>query len=296
MFRAIKSTNARKKAQYIELQALKNSYYKASDWSTKAKIKKQYNIVKQMFIPHSTYTTMTILISNLKKIGLEKDDIVIIAVDSKLGSWRRDLLKSYKEDRAAKRKQDKFVNYKEEFKRYDWLKDCLEKYSPFHVLDLSKLESDDIIAYCTKYYKNHLCCIMSYDHDFNQLLTRDNVRIFSPHPKAKIPYKILDLNRDKERIKAFKELGKMINHEDELNLKMPVPYELRKKVVDLLHLPKWVEKKIKEKLDNLVEKPWQLDKMPYQKLMSRVPDIYNKSKIITYESCRKKLEKKKNRR
>jgi len=42
------------------------------------------------FIPPSTYTACSIMISNLKKIGLKKEDKVIIACDSKT-NWRKEI-------------------------------------------------------------------------------------------------------------------------------------------------------------------------------------------------------------
>jgi hypothetical protein len=237
------------------------------------------------------------MIAALKKIGVGEEDQVIIAVDSKYGSWRKDVEKEYKANR--KKAREKFdINWKDMYRRMNYLLRQIDESTPFHIVRGRKLEADDIIAYATEYFEDE-CVIVSYDTDFEQLLVRDNVKIFSTHPKAKTcPYKILDLDRQKEVDKAFKSLAKKIEKETADNLVNPVltesDYDKRKMCVDLIHLPDFITVRIKKKFDRLEPKEdYDEDDIPFTSIRSRYPEIYSSKHIITYEECRRKKEKQK---
>ncbi|MEK7549065.1 MAG: hypothetical protein AAB496_01065, partial [Patescibacteria group bacterium] len=62
-----------------------------------------------------TYLYLSMLISCLKTIGCHPDDLIILAIDSPLGSWRRDIDSQYKANRKANREKHKDINWTEMF-------------------------------------------------------------------------------------------------------------------------------------------------------------------------------------
>lgn len=249
-------------------------------------------------VPPPEYTCLSMMIAALKKIGVGKKDTVIIAVDSKYGSWRRDVEKDYKANRKEARK--KFdINWKDMYNRMNRLLKQIDESTPFHIVRGRKLEADDIIAFATEHFAEDECVIVSYDTDFEQLLVRDNVKIFSTHPKAKVcPYKILDLDRQKEIDKAFKSLAQKIRKETADNLVNPVlteeDYDKRKMCVDLIHLPEFIRVRIKRKLERLEPKEdYDENQIPFTSIRNRYPEIYTTNYRITYEECKRKKEKQK---
>ena len=258
---------------------------------------------KSSYVPPPEYTCLSMIISSLKKIGVKKDDKIILAVDSKYGSWRKNFDFSYKKDRKEKRDKSP-IDWKTMYKRMNKFVKLLDEATPFHIIRLKKMEADDIMAYSTKFYKDKECILISYDSDFEQLLLRDNVKIFSPHPKAKnCPYKILDLDRQKEIAKAYKSLAKKIKKEvsDGLvsDLLTEQDFEKRESIVSLLSLPKFVEEKVIEELLELTPKSedeYDINELPFSSIRNRFNDIYSDKNVITYEKCREKFEKKLNKK
>ena len=262
--------------------------------SRNASLQRQAN-----FVPPSTYTALAMVISNLKKVGVDKDDLVLICVDSR-NNWRKQIDKNYKAGRKKQRESATRINWKKEFKSFDILLEQIERGSPFHVLKIPSFECDDIIAIGTKWFKDKLNVIISFDSDFLQLLIRDRVRVFSPHPKAKnCPYKILDLDRKKEIEKAYKTLAKKIKKEVSDGLVSDVlteqDFEKRESIVSLLSLPKFIEEKVIEELTEIeikLEDEYDINELPFSSIRNRFNDIYKKDKIISYEKCREKFENK----
>lgn len=266
----------------------------------------EYHQAKKLFIVPTTYTSMSMLIGALKKVGvnLDTDDKVIICCDSP-NNWRKQYIKTYKGNREKLREQAKFVNWNKEFDAHEKLLEKIEIGTPFFVISVPTFESDDLIAYATKFFKDKLCIIIGSDHDYDQLLTRDNVRIFSPHSKAKkIPYRILSLDREKEKKKAYKSLMSKVRKEISDNLISEISnereYDTRLMLVNLIQQPKFITKRIKPILKEIdgIEKENFDPSIFSNGIQKRFKDIFKSDKIITYSDCRKKLEKKinKNRR
>ena len=132
-----------------------------------------------------TYTALNMIISSLKKIGVDPDDELIIAVDSEKGSWRKDFDSNYKADRKEKREQQTDIDWTEIFNSFDELLDTLKYTSPFHIIKIDRMEADDIIAVGCRTFKDNECIIVSYDQDFEQLCALENVKLFSPIKKFK---------------------------------------------------------------------------------------------------------------
>ena len=133
------------------------------------------------------YTAITMILSNLKKVGLDKEDLVIIAVDSS-SNWRKDVDVNYKANRKEGREKYD-IDWDKQFEDFAGLLLNLKMYTPFHVLKVNKMEADDIIAYGVRKFKDRECVIISSDSDYEQLAVFDNVKIFSPKSKR---YKHID--------------------------------------------------------------------------------------------------------
>ena len=124
-----------------------------------------------------TYTCLSMLIANLKRVGVHPDDIIIVAVDSPKGSWRRDVDSQYKANRKAAREKHEDIDWQLMFNKFDNLLENLKVSTPFHIIRIDKLEADDIIAYGVKYYKDKECVVISTDSDFEQLAAYKNVKL-----------------------------------------------------------------------------------------------------------------------
>lgn len=262
----------------------------------------QVDKANSMFISPVGYTIWNMLLSNLKKICVTEESIVIIAQDDYgRGNWRTEYDRNYKGNRKQIRQQATFIDWKEEFENANRILDQIIKSTPFYALRIEKLEADDIIAYFTRYYcKDNKIVIISVDADYEQLLCYDNVALFSPHPKRKKnPWKILDVDREKEKQKALKSLMKKIKREAADNLISDIntieDYEKREKIVKLIELPQEIDKKIEEYIQkvNWNDKLYNNNFLPFKnsKITSRYIDIYSDKNTISYDKQRNKLLK-----
>lgn len=111
-----------------------------------------------------------------------KPDEFIIAVDSK--SWRKKIFKYYKAKRDMLKDNSDvdYIAFIETLK--DFSKELKENF-PYVVLSIDGCEADDIIAImCTELSpKRKIINIVSGDHDFRQLLSMKNVKLFSNKTK-----------------------------------------------------------------------------------------------------------------
>lgn len=223
----------------------------------------------------STYIALRMLISNLKKVGVSDKDLVILAVDSPKGSWRRDVDPQYKANRKENREKHD-INWTEEFKAFNELYEKLDSATPFHVVIADKLEADDIIAYSCRYFRNSECTIISVDSDYEQLLAFSNVKLFSPlakrYKQVKNPYAVLASKIKKE---TADNLTSEITTEAE--------YLRREKIVTLLRLPEEVEKKVEEKIRFLPEKEFIFELLPFSAIREEFKTIYNDNRFIVSE-------------
>ena len=234
---------------------------------------------------NSSYIATTMLISNIKKVGLNIEDVVIVAVDSPKGSWRRDIDSNYKSDRKAKRaKYD--INWEKEFNQFNKLLEQLADSTPFYVIGINRMEADDIIAYACKKFSSFIdCVIISSDTDFEQLCAYENVRIFSPISKK---YKIVNNPHEILAKKIKKEVA------DNLitDIKDEADFVRREKIVNIIDLPKDVESKIENYIDFLPVKIWDFNNTPFESLRERFKGIYLKDKVVNIIQKPKKRRKK----
>ena len=134
-------------------------------------------------------------IVQFKKLGYT---IPIICVDnSKNGYWRRTKSYYYKKNRAKAREESQF----------DWeglhaamhiIIDEMEKYMPYIVMNMDKVEADDHIAVLTKLLTGlgHPVMIVSSDGDFTQLHKFPGVKQWSPMQKEYVKTKSGDALMD----------------------------------------------------------------------------------------------------
>lgn len=269
-----------------------------------AMVKKENN--PDLFVPPSTYTCLSMLIGTLKKIGVNFDteDKIILAVDGR-NSWRKEVEKSYKLGRQEQKEKAKFVNWELEYKKHNDLLEKIRNNTSFFVVGKDTLEADDWLAESVRFFKDNEIILATADSDMFQLLSYDNVKVYSPHPKRKsLPYIILDLDREKEKQKAYKLLMKKIEKEKTDNLTSEIltekDYDKREQVVSLLTLPKEITNKIIPELERINETEksgFNLDVFS-PGIQRKFNELFkeDKEKIITYDYCKQLFLKRLNRK
>ena len=96
-------------------------------------------------------------------------------------SWRKDLYKPYKANRAEKRAKETLAQIAEGklfFEAFDIFKDFVKNRTNCTVLDHKILEADDLVAGFVQAHPNDKHIIVSRDGDFDQLLT-PNISIYN---------------------------------------------------------------------------------------------------------------------
>ena len=219
-----------------------------------------------------TYTAMRMIIACLKRIGVTADDKIIIAIDGK-GNWRKKLDPNYKANRRTNREKHD-IDWTVQFKSFDNLIKNLDESTQFIPIKIDMLEADDIIAYGCKYFKDNECIIVSSDSDFEQLYAYPNVKIFSPQTKR---YKVVD--------NPYAIIAKKMQKETSDNLITQVvtdkDFEIRNAIINLIHLPKEVESKVKAELDHIKEeKFYDLDRMRMKGIRKIFMQIYDTKDVV----------------
>ena len=220
-----------------------------------------------------TYTTMSMILGNLRLLNVTPDDKIIIAIDSNKGSWRKEKDKQYKANRKELREKHD-IDWNKMFTDYRNLMKNIDISMPFFLVEAEKLEADDIISYGVRRYKDHECIIISTDSDYEQLTCFPNVKVWSPRKKAfkvvKNPYALLARKIEQERTDNL--LTPVLNEAD---------YNLRKELVDLMTLPAEIDAKAKEQYDKLPEKKaHDYEKLRFKSLHKRYLEIYHKPVVV----------------
>ncbi len=245
-----------------------------------------------------TYTALNMILSALRKIGVDPFDEIILACDGR-GNWRKDYEKEYKANRKAYRESFEDINWEEMFAKFDELLENLNKGTDWQVVKIDKIEADDIASVACRYFKDKEIVLVSYDSDWEQLWKYDNVKIFSILKKykgVKGSYKVKP-----QDFNVYELLSKKIEKETADNLVNPIlntkDYENRETIVSLLELPDFIEGRITEEFKNLKEKTGNLDLVPFNTLREKLGNLYNDTKkIINYEDAVKYEEKKAKRK
>jgi 5'-3' exonuclease len=221
---------------------------------------------------YAPYLYMSMICGYLKKIGIDKETEVIIAID--FGSWRKDEDKQYKaqrkEFRESKATPDWWKARYEEFnKLYIQLDGCL----PWHFMKLYKLESDDWASVACRVYADAEIVLVSSDRDWEQLCYFPNVKIFSPMSKK---YKVISPD---DATKCL--LSKIQGDISDNLLERPTnekEFNQRKLIVDLINpLPAHIENPATEMLTFLPEKELILEQIPFRTIRERIGVLYGTS-------------------
>jgi len=244
----------------------------------------------------ATYTCLSMVLGNLKRIGVDKDDKIIVAIDF-LKSWRKEYEKEYKGDRKQKR-EDSGIDFKHWYKKFNELMEDLEISTNWHLIKVPHLEADDIMSVCCKKYSDQEVILVTYDSDLEQCWHYPNVKIFSPMSKK---WKLKPKNFN---VYAF--ISKKVEKEISDNLKDLVlnenDYQNRLVCVDLINLPDWIEKQVLEALESSEERVAYEECFPFTTLRNRYLTLYDdKSKIVDYQKQilneeKKKLKKKESKK
>lgn len=223
------------------------------------------------------------IIGDLKKVGVNKEDTVIIAVDyhgEDYSSWRKALLPCYKGGRTPLQQTT--------YDKANELLKLIDRTTNFNIVIGEHLEADDSMAAASRYYKDKEVILLTADSDMEQCLIYPNVKIFSPHRLMK-RYKIKPKNFN---VHSF--IAKKIRKEIADNIVSPIlnkeDYKKREQIVSLIKLPEWVEEMVIRELETMEKKEKRIELMPYRKIRERFTQIYDSDKIITYEKSVKIME------
>ena len=240
----------------------------------------------KVFVSPSDVICLTSIISTLCKVGVTKDDIIIFAIDNRLGSWRKQYKTEYKSDRKDSR--DKLeaeipgFKWSVEFPKINGLLERLRTKAPINVVDVPNMEADDIAAVASKYFSDRQVILISSDSDWEAMFHYDNVRIVSPKKKD-YPYKIKPAN-----FNVWKKIAKEITSKTHNNLGSEVAsahdYEVKKLIIDLINLPP----EITEPITAALAKCHSDHSGNYNEIRTycnRWDSIYDTKKVISYEKC-----------
>lgn len=246
------------------------------DWSLFLH-KSVFLTTKNIGIP-ATYTCLNMIFTCLSYLQLTEKDTVIVAMDGR-NNWRKQVDPNYKANRKELREQSG-INWPYWFREFDTFVLKLKQALPYLFIQIETLEADDIIAVACKYYKDSECIIISSDTDFEQLYSLPNVKIFSPKAKkfktVDNPYQVLAKKIDKEKTDNL--VTEVLDEAD---------FQKRYMLVSLLKLPKEIEEKALDKLQNLeYNDEYDLSFLPFKTLRQKFSDIY-------FNSRKQKKERKK---
>lgn len=233
---------------------------------------------------HSYYIS---LISRLKKIGVDNNTIMIVALEGK--SWRKNFYGPYKANRPD------YTAWKPYFEKINYVNQCLEEATNWHFLRDWNSECDDIIAVACKYFKDDEKIIISSDGDLKQLCYYPNTNFFASHIKCKGSNGCFikvdnPLNTLATKIRVGDKGDNIIVEKGVVYTEEDVA--LRTMIIDLLNLPEFVEKPIRELLSNLPKKELNLDKLPnFKNCKEKFLQIYDDKYKVTPEYCYSLLEK-----
>lgn len=266
-------------------------------WASMIRLKNAKKIAETAFIPPVAYTYFSMIVSSLIKIGVKKDDIIIMAQDGR-DSWRKDYYAPYKANRTEFRESHEEINWKEKYAEIGVCIDQLKAANLCHWIQIPKIEADDVIAVACNKFQDMETIVVSIDKDLEQLCYYPNVRIYSLMTKYKGlngSYKIV-----KNPLKIISDKAKKGDVSDNILVDKendtPEDYELREYIINLIRLPDFVTNTVKHYLEDL--RPLELDEaaLPYQSsIAKKIGQIYNSEKVITYEDVVKFHEGKEER-
>jgi hypothetical protein len=108
------------------------------------------------------------------------DEIIYAFDNSTDGYWRKDYYDRYKFGRKKEREQSD-IDWNSAFEVFDEIKTILDQHANGKVIDIPRLEADDISFILSEYfspYSNDTTTLFSIDKDWIHNLVYDNVRFF----------------------------------------------------------------------------------------------------------------------
>jgi hypothetical protein len=294
-------------------------------WNAQKKRQLENKNAEDSFILPSNYSYFMSMISLLKRVGVYEDDIVILAGDGR-NSWRKAFDKNYKAQREGFRKSHELIDWNYHYKNIQKTINAIDNATNFHIVwlsgsynyldlinfpegekflniddidDMSEefgLEADDVAGVCCNFFRDKDIILVTKDADWEMLTIYPNVKFFSMNMKwnggtglykhIENGYKILE-----KKIRLGDKSDNILIPEDDTEKDR----EIRKLIIDLINLPTWVQKPIKDIIENLPKKTCDFSLLPFpNSLALRFPQIYHNDKIITYEDSLKRVERKKN--
>ena len=134
------------------------------------------------FILPAHYTYMSMVLSSLKKIGVDKEDLIIVCEEGH--SWRKNYLITYKSQRKTEREKHTLINWDSQFKKLNDLHKNLDEATNWHFIRIADgCEADDIISTSCRFFPDNEIVIVSSDGDLKQLVFYKNVKYFSVNQK-----------------------------------------------------------------------------------------------------------------
>jgi len=297
---------------------------------TMLKKKDEGTISEDTFIAPIGYTYFSMIISALKRIGLNKEDTVIVCLDAR-NSWRKAFYPSYKGQRKELRDKHEYINWEKSFKAIEDINVKLNESTDWHFLKFDNIlnlldilqtdegqnligdsyedwmfnkdygiEADDIQAVACNVFKDKEVILVTGDKDLYQLAYFENVKIWSLNLKkiksGKGGYAIIN-----KPLKVIADKVRLGDISDNIIVDKITDNELeqsrREFIINLLDLPQWIKEPIQEKLNHLPKKEIIREKLPYpDSLAIRFWEIYKKDKIVTYEYCEKLIAKREEKR
>lgn len=289
------------------------------------KRKAEGTLSQDTFIAPIKYTYFSILISTLKRIGVNEEDTIIIALDAR-NSWRKAFYQKYKAQRKDARDKQEFVNWDKAWVDIEEINNELELSTDWHfikfdnVLNLLDIlqtkegkdliggdytdemfdwdygfESDDVQAVACKVFKDKEVILATGDKDLYMLAYHENVKIWSFNLK-KIKSGTGGYAQIKQPLRILADKVRLGDISDNIIVDKIADTELEQKrrefIINLLDLPSWVFSPIEEVLKSLPKKEIIKEKLPYPtSLAIRFWEIYKPDKIVTYQYCKELIAK-----
>jgi len=267
----------------------------------------------------ASYGYLNTVYSTLKRIGVSPEDKVLFAKDG-FNSFRRAFLVEYKAQRKAFRESHEQIDWKLQYSLINKLEKQLHTSTNWNFVQLNEMfnfadlcltedgdrlnieshdidmateygiEADDIMAIVPKYLPDHEVVLVTIDKDINQLYYFKNCKVFNPNLKSptnkakKGYYEIVDdpLDIIAKKVRSGDKSDNILvdKHSDTER-----DVEVRKFIIDMLHMPDFVEKPIITALDNLDwNKKVQYDRLPFpNSLGQKFDSIYDKKNIRSWE-------------
>jgi hypothetical protein len=221
-----------------------------------------------------TYTFLRMIIGYLKQLKFDyKADNIVLACDYGR-SWRKKIDTQYKAQRKENREAVMCEEWwKQKYTMFNELVEKIDKGLTWNVIKIWEIEADDIASYVSRHNSDKEIINISSDEDWEMLAHIPNVKIWSPVSKK---FKVI---KDPMKI-----LLKKINGDISDNLltkpQNEFEFERRKKIVNLLELPAWVDDTIKESIDKKMPKNLDLKYIPFQSVRKELEKLYE----VTNES------------